>query len=70
MQEENQAIHRFIRPGQLENAVAYRVIALGTTDVQMFNQARAKDLALDRLMMGADSKLYMRTSCRMNAARS
>jgi len=47
MQEESQAIHRFIRPGQIEHALAYRIIALGTTDVTMLSQARAKDLALD-----------------------
>lgn len=59
MQEENQAIHRFIRPGQLENAVAYRIIALGTTDVQMFNQALAKDLALDAFT-GVTGELRLR----------
>lgn len=46
MQEENQGIHRFIRPGQLEYAIAYRIIALKTTDISMFTQASAKDMML------------------------
>lgn len=55
MQEEKQAIGRFVRPGQKEHAIAYRVIALGTADVTMISQASAKDLALDAFM-GLESK--------------
>lgn len=54
MQEENQGIHRFVRPGQVEYAIAYRVIALDTTDVSMFTQASAKDMML-QTFVGSES---------------
>lgn len=50
MQEENQGLHRIVRPGQLEHAVAYRVMARGTTDMSMFTQATAKDMVLEAFM--------------------
>lgn len=50
MQEENQGLHRLIRPGQLEHAVAYRIMALDTTDMSMFTQESAKDMMLEAFM--------------------